>query len=301
MVTIQRILCSVDLSDTSKRALEYAALVARWYRARIRVLLVEPVVLSPVDFPPMPAVTGLTPQARADLTKRLEEFVAGAAPPAPGVEIETVLKEGFVVPEILANAKDLPADLVVLGTHGRGGFEHLVLGSVTEKVLRKLTCPVLTVPPGAGKTPTVPGPFTSILCATDFSNASLAALEYAVSLAQEAGSRLTVVHAIPWELEDEAELQAPAVSEYRLLREVDARKRMEALIPKSVREICPVETILATGKPALEIQRIAQDTLADLIVLGVHGRGVVNLALFGSTTHNVIRHAPCPVLTVRAK
>ena len=299
MVTIQRILCPVDLSDISRRALDYAALVARWYRADIRALLVEPVVLSPVDFPPMPAVTGLTPKAKAELANRLATFVNGVK--APGVAIEPVLKEGFVVDEILGNARDMPADLVVMGTHGRGGFERLVLGSVTEKVLRKLTCPVLTVPPHAGKTPTVPGPFTSILCATDFSNASLHALEYAMSLAQEAGSTLTVVFSLQWELEDEAELQAPVVSEYRLMREADSQKRLDALIPKSVRDVCKVETVMATGKASREITRIADNVLADLVVMGVHGRGVVDLTLFGSTTHYVIRHAHCPVLTVRAK
>lgn len=299
MVTIQRILCPVDLSDISRRALDYAALVARWYRADIRALLVEPVVLSPVDFPPMPAVTGLTPKAKAELADRLATFVNGVK--APGVAIEPVLKEGFVVDEILGNARDMPADLVVMGTHGRGGFERLVLGSVTEKVLRKLTCPVLTVPPHAGKTPTVPGPFTSILCATDFSNASLHALEYAMSLAQEAGSTLTVVFSLQWELEDEAELQAPVVSGYRLMREADSQKRLDALIPKSVRDVCKVETVMATGKASREITRIADNVMADLIVMGVHGRGVVDLTLFGSTTHYVIRHAHCPVLTVRAK
>ena len=195
----------------------------------------------------------------------------------------------------------MPADLVVMGTHGRGGFERIVLGSVTEKVLRKLTCPVLTVPPHAGKTPTVPGPFTSILCATDFSNASLHALEYAMSLAQEAGSTLTVVFSLQWELEDEAELQAPVVSEYRLMREADSQKRLDALVPKSVRDVCKVETVMATGKASREITRIADNVMADLIVMGVHGRGVVDLTLFGSTTHYVIRHAHCPVLTVRAK
>ena len=299
MVTIQRILCPVDLSDISRRALDYAALVARWYRADIRALLVEPVVLSPVDFPPMPAVTGLTPKAKAELADWLATFVNGVK--APGVAIEPVLKEGFVVDEILGNARDMPADLVVMGTHGRGGFERLVLGSVTEKVLRKLACPVLTVPPHAGKTPTVPGPFTSILCATDFSNASLHALEYAMSLAQEAGSTLTVVFSLQWELEDEAELQAPVVSEYRLMREADSQKRLDALIPKSVRDVCKVETVMATGKASREITRIADNVMADLIVMGVHGRGVVDLTLFGSTTHYVIRHAHCPVLTVRAK
>lgn len=299
MVTIQRILCPVDLSDISRRALDYAALLARWYGANIRALLVEPVVLSPVDFPPMPAVTGLTPKAKADLTERLAAFVSGAK--AAGVTVDTVLREGFVVDEILANANDMPADLVVMGTHGRGGFERVVLGSVTEKVLRKLTCPVLTVPAHAGATPTVPGPFTSILCATDFSNASLSALEYAMSMAQEAGSTLTVVHSLQWELEDEAELMAPIVAEYRVRREADAQERLDALVPQSVRDACRVETVMATGKASREITRIADEVMADLVVMGVHGRGVVDLTLFGSTTHYVIRHAHCPVLTVRAK
>jgi nucleotide-binding universal stress UspA family protein len=297
MIAMQRILCPVDLSDISKRALDYTALIAKWYGAKVRVVLVEPVVLSPVDFPPMPAVMGLTPEARQKLNTRLGDFVGTSL---RGVDFEPVLKEGFVVPEILADAKGFGADLVVLGTHGRGGFQHLVLGSVTEKLLRKLACPVLTVPPGADEAPGTPGPFTSILCGMDFSDASLTALEYAMSLAEEAGSRLTVVHSVPWELEDEAELQSPPVAEYRQLREAAARKRLDALIPESVKEVCEVETIVVVGKPWRELDRLARDTVADLIVLGVHGRGVVDLALFGSTTHQVIRHAPCPVLTVRA-
>ena len=81
------------------------------------------------------------------------------------------------IAQVLAErAATLGCDTIVMGTHGRGGFQQLVLGSITEKVLRRATCPVLTVPPGADAAPSVPGPFTSILCATDFSNASLAAL-----------------------------------------------------------------------------------------------------------------------------
>jgi len=300
MATIQRILCPVDLSDISRRALEYAVLVARWYRATVHVLLVEPVVLSPVDFPPMAAVIGLTPEARAALVKRLDDFVAGVA--TEDVSIEQTVCEGFVIEEVLARARDLPAGLLVMGTHGRGGFQQLVLGSITEKVLRKVACPVLTVPPGADATPTVPGPFTSILCATDFSNASLAALELAISLAQEAGSRLTVVHAVEWPSDDLAvELHSPAFLDYRRKLDAQLHRQLEGLVPKSVREMCAVETVLASGRPAQEIARLARDTVADLIVLGVHGRGAVDLTLFGSTTHRVIRQAPCPVMTVRAK
>lgn len=298
MVTIQRILCPVDLSPISKLALQYAALIARWYRARIRVVLVEPTVMPPVEMAPMPMLGALTPEALAALKNRVDEFVADAT---RGLEVETIVREGLVVPEILANAEQWPADLAVLGTHGRGGFEHLVLGSVTEKLLRKLSCPILTVPPTADLAPTTPGPFTSIVCGVDFSSASLSALEYAFSLAQEAGSRVTVVHTVPWELEDEAELLAPAVSEYRQLRENGARERLATLVPDAVRQICQVDIVVGTGKPAHEIQRVARDTVADLIVMGVHGRAAVSVALFGSTTHAVVRRAPCPVLTVRSK
>lgn len=298
MVTIQRILCPVDLSPISKLALEYAALVARWYRAKIRVVLVEPTVMPPVEMAPMPILAGLTPEARADIQKRVDEFAAKAT---AGLEVETIVREGLVVPEILAHAEQWPADLAVLGTHGRGGFEHFVLGSVTEKLLRKLRCPILTVPPTADHAPATPGPFTSIVCGVDFSGASLSALEYGFSLAQEAGSRVTIVHTVPWELEDEAELLSPAVSEYRQLREHAARERIAKLVPETVKQVCTVDTVVATGKPAHEIQKVARDTLADLVVMGVHGRAAVSVALFGSTTHAVIRHSPCPVLTVREK
>ena len=66
---------------------------------------------------------------------------------AAGVSVETLVESGYPVQHILARAAALPADLVVMGTHGRGGFERLVLGSVTEKVLRKAPCPVMAVPP----------------------------------------------------------------------------------------------------------------------------------------------------------
>ena len=90
----------------------------------------------------------------------------------------------------------MAADLVVMGTHGRSGFERLVLGSVTERVLRKSACPVLTVPKGIPDVATPPVLFNRIVCAVDFSDCSMHALNYAMSLAQEADAHLTVVHVI---------------------------------------------------------------------------------------------------------
>ena len=92
--------------------------------------------------------------------------------------------------------------LIVIGTHGAGGFEHLVLGSVTEKVLRRATCPVLTVPPRARTTAKLP--FKRILCPLDFSESSLAALDFAFSLAQQGDAELTILHVFEWPAEDES-------------------------------------------------------------------------------------------------
>ena len=95
--------------------------------------------------------------------------------------------EGNTAAEVVARASAMPSDLIVMGTHGRAGFERVVLGSVTEKVLRRAPCPVLTVPRNvADAVPAPPVLFTRIVCAVDFSDCSIHALNYAMSLAQEA-------------------------------------------------------------------------------------------------------------------
>ena len=191
-----------------------------------------------------------------------------------------------------------------MGTHGASGFEHLVLGSVTEKVLRKASCPVLTVPPAAQATSRLP--FRHVLCAIDFSDSSLAALPLAVSLATESDAALTLLHVLdwPWEeppppvIEELPFQQGVALAEFRRYREAGARKRLESLIPDPL-PTSRVTTRLGNGKPHARILQIAAQEQTDLIVIGVHGRNPVDLALFGSTTNQVVRRATCPVLTWR--
>jgi nucleotide-binding universal stress UspA family protein len=195
-----------------------------------------------------------------------------------------------------------------MGTHGRSGFDRLVLGSVTEKVLRKAECPVLTVPAHAPETvPATPVMFKRVLCSIDFSDSSMHALNYAMSLAQEADARLTVLHVMMYDLEVEAPEMYETVladrrltvADYRSRCEEYCRQRLQTAVPEAVRAYCAVETLLATGKPYREILRVAAEQQADLIVMGVHGRGAANLMAFGSTTQHVVRQATCPVLTLR--
>jgi nucleotide-binding universal stress UspA family protein len=230
-------------------------------------------------------------------------FVAAEA--ASGVAIETVLREGNTAAEILDQAARMNADLLVIGTHGRSGFERLVLGSVAEKVLRKASCPVLTVPrrlPDAA--PAGPVLYKRILCPIDFSDSSLHALQYAISMAQEADGRLTVLHVVAHELENTADLAGIgydtglSVGDFLKQREEALRRRLQEA-PSGFKEFCSVESLMTHGKPWREVLRIATEQHSDLIVMGVQGRGAADLLFFGSTTQHVVREATCPVLTLR--
>ncbi len=153
MIEIKTILCPIDFSDHSRRALDHAVTIARWYESTITVLHVCPTV-PPAAFglespPPRGAV--LTPAERERLTTAMARFIEASN--APEIPIEIVIgQSSATASEILKEASAMRADLLVIGTHGRSGFDRLVLGSVTEKVLRKANCPVLTVPAHAPET-----------------------------------------------------------------------------------------------------------------------------------------------------
>lgn len=305
MATIRRILCPVDFSDFSRRALDHAVAVAKWYSAEIVVMYVHHVPLAAIaplgglGATPVEPV-GLLPQDR----RKLEEQLAAFAPePARGMAVRCRVGEGDVATEILAEAAS--ADMVVMGTHGRAGFEHLVLGSVTEKVLRKATCPVLAVPPAApDAVPAAAVLYKNIVCPVDFSDASMRALDYAFSLAREADAKLTVLHVTPYEfdlpLEDSGSDAELTVAEFFERRERQARERLdEAVHPRSQDYCTAVALVTRAHRPWQEILRVAGERHADLIVMGVQGRGAVDLMFFGSTTQQVVRQASCPVLTLR--
>ena len=134
----------------------------------------------------------------------------------------------------------------------------------------------------------------------DFSPSSLAALEFAFSLAQEGDADLTMLHVFEWLPDDEPLTNRPfAVPEYRRHVEHDCAAKLQALVPDSVRIWCRPTTQIAHGKAYREILSRAVEDSADLIVMGVHGGNALDVMLFGSTTNQVVRRATCPVLTLR--
>jgi len=301
MAEIKQILCPVDLSETSRHALEQAFAFARWYRARVTVLHVlnVPLPVMPPTGVPVVDVSALPPLRPEDVTEDVRRFTGSTN----GMDLnaaDVVVVEGSPVREILRQAEDRRPDLLVMGTHGRSGFEALFLGSVTEKVLRSTHVPVLTVPPAVERVESVV--YKTILCPIEFSDPSTRALEYALTLAEETGARLILLHVIEQLVDapQPAALSPFNLQEYRRHLEDDARARLRSAVPEEARVWCTPEERVLSGKAYRVILDLAQQEKVEVVVMGVHGKGALSRRLFGSTTHHVIREARCPVLTLRA-
>jgi len=301
MVSITRILCPVDFSACSRRALDYAVAMGRWYGARVTALHVFP-NLPVIDGVPMyrgqPLV--LKDQDPATLRADFEAFVRTASPGAP---VETEILEATDVQKAIVNyAEFIRADLIVLGTHGRSGVERLIVGSVAERVGRHAGCPVMLVPPRAASKPQhLPVPFSRIVCAVDFAPTSRRAFDMALELAEEADAHLTLLHAIevPPELQVPMTIGEVDVAAARAAAEAEALQHLRELLPGDARTYCKVHTDVREGRPDRLIVEAAADRQADLIVMGVANHNALDRLLFGDSTHAVLRSARCPVLTVR--
>ncbi len=293
MISIARILCPTDFSDASRRALAEAVTLARWYEAELTVLHAAPLlVLPPVELAYIPS-TALGPEARQRLLGELRAFVEPVRRAAPAVRIELV--EGDPVTEILSRAQGGETDLVVLGTHGRQGLPRWVLGSVTEKVLRRAPCPVLTVAPSATAAPSAR--FETVLCPVDFSPSSPHTVREAAALAEEAQARLVLLHVIEGSIYPPMRVP-PGFDRAAYRDEVTAAVsgRLWRLLPDGRGG---AEVAVVWGTPHREILRQAVDRRAGLIVMGAHG-GALDSTVFGSTAHRVVRDATAPVLVLRA-
>lgn len=277
MQKVDVVLCPVDQSEMSVRALTYALKLAEAHGARLHVLQVAEAEAPEPD------------------EARLRELVAPAL--ADGLTVDIHIRQGNVARQILVEAETLGASLIVMGSHGRSGFERLMLGTVTSRVLHTAKCPVLVVPPRASGAPDVA--FDTIVCPTDFSAAGNTALTFARAIAVPTDQvQLVLLHVVEWPFGDTT--GEDAISDLRRGLEREAHEQLEHLAAmQSLVEPAPeIQILVVAGKPSREISSVARARNADLIVMGVTGRGAIDLALLGSTTFQVVRHATCPVMTV---
>ena len=288
-IRIERVLCPVDFSEVSAKAYRYAQSIACHYRTKLILQHVVELWQHPeADFAAKPEYFD---EFRAALISNAKAQLQQLADVSDAVQPECVVEEGTSADAILCLARTRAVSLIVMGTHGWRGFDHLMLGSVTERVLRNARCPALAVP---GKRPDETGKSAGadyirrILCCVDFSEHSRRALDHATSVASAYCADLTVLHVLD-----------------NISESVDVGKetnacldKLQKLVPSSALDPARVHPKVRLGKPYREILDLAAEQQTDLIVTGVRGRNSLDLAVFGSTTYRVIQFHRGPVLTV---
>jgi nucleotide-binding universal stress UspA family protein len=292
MPQIQSVLCPIDFSEFSVNAYQYAESLAWHYKAK---LLLQHVLysLKPLDFWNIypESYEEICRKCRADIEQKLQDF----ARQHTRTEIHPLFfaQDGSVTDLILSLAEAYAVNLIVMGTHGLRGVDRLMLGSVTERVLRSARCPVLAVRKPAHhavSTPADSGPIhlKKILLCMDFSDHAHRASEYALSMAKEYGAELTLLH-VREHFPNSAELESATT---------EIQKQLEQAVPAGQREGCRVNSRVRIGKAYEQIIQLAVEAQTDLVIMGVRGRGALDTALFGSTTYRVMQLGPCPVLAV---
>jgi nucleotide-binding universal stress UspA family protein len=287
-IALKNVLFATDFSPVSEAALQYAESVALRYGSKLIVAH----VISPMETRMVPPEGwGACQQALEDaanvqigeLDRRLRRFPH-----------ECTVRHGLVLDAIAELIEEKAADLLVVGTHGRSGFDRLLMGSVAEEVFRQARCPVMTIGPSVPAQVPEQAEFKHIVLATDF-NPQSRALPYALSLAQEFQALLTIVHVVP---PSEQKREEPAHA-------VETRTRdLRALVEPEGDLWCTPEYLVRFGAAGEVILAVAAEKQADLIVLGTRSAGGhlgVATHAVAATAHTVVSHARCPVLTVRPK
>jgi len=277
---IKRILVPTDLSQQSIISLQYARFFAEHFSSALTLLYVDPIVF-PVDAAgsEIPLYFVSTEQHIAELEKKVRVY-AGAA--LTGVPYGVAAVVGQPVPTIIQEQDERAADLVIMATHGLRGWRRLILGSVTEGVLRGGDCPVLSVSRKDGRLLT-PDPVKKILCPINFTDVARASLEYASHLAAAFDCELAVVHVA----EDENEIQA-----------MTAQRNVRAWIDRAVQNRCTHHEIVLRGGAAERVLDCAEDLGADLIVIGAQHKRFRDQTVIGTSTERLVRFASVPVLSV---
>jgi len=295
MIVINRILCPIDFSEYSEHALDFAVRLGAWYRASVEVIHVLPLL-------PPSAVSPLGEASRQVAEKHLAHAVDRCSRSDVKVE-HALIESGDAAGAIIKRADEIEADMIVTGSHGRTGFPRGLLGSVVEALLHRSRRPVLVIPSHlAASRRARPVGFHRVVCAIDFSAASLAGLEYALSIAEEADARLTLLNVIerPPELEHSPLEPDFDVERYHAEAEALQLTKLQALVPEHAGDYCTVKMAVLEGSASRQLLQMAAAQDADLIVIGVHGRNALDIAIFGSTSKDVVVKAQCPVLVVPA-
>ena len=283
MLKIETIVCPTDLSEASLEAVPLATRMARLHGADLHLLhvhLLHSISPSEEDIP-FPGES----EAR-------EELESSAGDIKWSQVVHEIRRGINAAPTILEYADEQDADLIVMGSHGRRGFRRLLLGSVTEEVVRLSPCPVLVV----RNRPEKPAPreVDRVIVPVDFSVSTSRVIETARELASALDVPMELLHAvepIPY-----SQMSYPIAIDHEAFKE-HAQERL-ASFAEGVELDRGVTTKVVIGMADQVIIEAAERSVAPLVVMSSHGHSGLARALLGSTAERLLRHAPCPVMIV---
>jgi nucleotide-binding universal stress UspA family protein len=286
-IAIRKILFATDFSPCSEAALPLAIDLSDRYDGLLDIVSVVPAEFCYTAQPPDPFYY------RHSAEQKLARLVASGL--LHGIKHREVVLdgEGDVALALTDVIRKSEIDLVVIGTHGRGGVRQVLLGSTSEEIVYSAPCPVLTVGPHVAPKPPRQLNWRRILCAADLLSGTGRALAYAIWLAKQEQARVALLH-----IANRPTNISPGYSEVERER---VKKQVAQIVQHETGLSLAEESIVEIGEPMERILKAAEDQSVDLIVMGLqstpHPR--VSAHLPWATTHQVLCHAKCPVLTVR--
>ena len=284
---IAKIVVGLDFSEQSEVAARQAIQIARRTGAQVVLVHASQMPDSKRDETNQVAIQMREViEARLSVRRnKLQEWSDRLREELPG--LSHMLVDGFADDGLCQAGRDLNADLVVLGTHGRTGLSHFLLGSVAERVVRHYERGVMVARPGADGQ----NLFKRILVPTDFSVHAEEALKLALILAAP-GATVNLFHA--WDTPPEMALEWSGPILEELAKEADASG--QNLLGRFARDELTLGFDTARGRPAASIQEVLQRGKHDLVIMGSHGRRGLARFLLGSVAEKTVRHAPCSVI-----
>ena len=276
-ISLARILVATDFSKTSERALEHALSFARTYNSRIFLVHVIPVeaMMAPE------LAEASRDKMRREAREGMQRILASDC--FFGVPHEEIIEEGSLWPSLEALIKKHEIDLLVLGTHGMGPVRKLMIGSAAEDVFRKAPIPVLTIGPDVWREPLFEIELKNVLLATAIGPGAEKQAAYALSLAQQHHSRITLLHVVEQPGEEQGILH-----------------QLQELVPAAADLHCFPLFRVEHGDPVKKILFVAEDTQANLIVLGAKARKGLAGRVPHTKAYQVVCRASCPVLTIKS-
>jgi nucleotide-binding universal stress UspA family protein len=205
-----------------------------------------------------------------------------------GVKAESLIRAGAVHDVIRRAITTVKPDLIARGTHSRSGIDRWFLGSQAEWLMRHSPVPVLTI---SAKERLRRPAFRKILVTTDFSAGTGDALDYAFSIAQENNSQITFVHVVN-------DIAMDVSRKYRDSIIEGVNTKLSDMVPEEAWDWCEIRTKVEVGHPFRIIEQILEKEKPDLLVMNIHGKGMLDRALIGSTAERVVRSAKCPVMLI---